>query len=130
MKKFLFAISVICYLVVSSGIVINSHYCMKRLVSVHAFEKVPDECGRCGMEIHGNNGCCKNEIRMVKMADDQQSHNFLAYEINAPESVAVQPSAFMVAPFVSLFERAGFHNHSPPLLSAQDTYLLNRVFRI
>jgi hypothetical protein len=130
MKKTIFTISFLCYFAVSSGIVFNYHYCMKRLVSVHLFEVSPDVCGKCGMDTHDSNGCCRNEIKVVKLLQDQNSVAFVTIEIPSVKEVIVAPLTFMDASFYSVFEQRHFHNHSPPLLSEQDTYLQNNVFRI
>jgi hypothetical protein len=103
---------------------------MKRLVSVHLFEATPDVCGKCGMDTHDSNGCCRNEIKVVKLVQDQNSVAFVTIEIPSVKEVVVLPSEFISASFCSVFEQRHFHNHSPPLLSEQDTYLQNNVFRI
>ncbi|MCY7310723.1 MAG: hypothetical protein LH619_08090, partial [Chitinophagaceae bacterium] len=120
MKKIIFAISFVCYFAVTSGVVINSHYCMKRLVSVHLFDTSRDVCGRCGMENRESKGCCSDELKVVKLEQDQNKVAFATIEIPSLEPVASVPSGFIVAPFVNIFEQRHFHNHSPPLLSEQD----------
>lgn len=130
MKKIIFSISFLCYFAVTSGVVINSHYCMKRLVSVHLFDTSPDVCGRCGMETHESNGCCRDEFKVVKLEQDQNKVAFAIIEIPSLEAVASVPSGFIVAPFENIFEQRHFHSHSPPLLSEQDIYIRNNVFRI
>ncbi len=130
MKKIIFSISFLCYFAVSSGIVINSHYCMKRLVSVHLFEASPDVCGRCGMDTHESNGCCRDEVKVVKLQQDQNKITIASFELPSLEVVITIPSDFIVASFQNSEEQRHFHNHSPPLLSEQDTYLRNNVFRI
>lgn len=130
MKKLFFSISFLCYFAVTSGVVISSHFCMKRLLSVHLFETSPDVCGRCGMDTNELNGCCRNEIKVVKLVQDQTKIPIVTYELPALEIQAVIPSAFIVAAFKNIDEQRHFHNHSPPLLSEQDTYLRNNVFRI
>ena len=130
MKKIIFSISFLCYFAATSGIVINSHYCMKRLVSTHLFETSPEVCGRCGMEIHKSSGCCRNEVKVVKLDQTQNKIPVVTYNLPALEVIVTTPSAFIVASFENNGEQRHFHNHSPPLLSEQDTYLQNNVFRI
>jgi hypothetical protein len=103
---------------------------MKRLVAVHLFEVSPDVCGKCGMDTHDSNGCCRNEIKVVKLVQDQNSVASVTIEIASVKEVVTVPSEFIVASFQPVFEQRHFHNHSPPLLSEQDTYLQNNVFRI
>lgn len=130
MKKGLFAISFIFYFAVTSGVVINSHYCMKKLVSIHLFEKKAKICARCGMGMHNNSGCCRDEVKLVKLTQDQNKDVFSNPGIAKLSPVVAVPSSFIESPFVQLWAKPHFHNYSPPLLSAQDTYLLNNVFRI
>ena len=130
MKKVLFAISFICYFAVTSGIVINSHYCMKRLVSVHLFEKKAKVCGRCGMGMHDGSGCCHDEAKFLKLTQDQTKTVYLSLSIEKLAPQVSIPSAFIQADFTPFVPSHHFFNHSPPLLSGKDTYLVNRVFRI
>ena len=130
MLKFISSISFLLYFAVTSGVVINSHYCMKRLASVRLYETHAKVCGRCGMETHESNGCCRDEVKVVKLVLDQKTQEVASYDIPAVEIISVTPSAFIVASFENNYLQRHFHNHSPPLLSAQDTYLQNNVFRI
>ena len=130
MKKAIAAISFVFYFAATCGIVINSHYCMKRLVTVHLFETKAKVCGQCGMDMHDASGCCHDEVKVVKLVQDQVKIPVILYEIPSVEAAAVVVSEFIVAPFQHTDEQRHFHNHSPPLLSAQDTYLQNNVFRI
>ena len=130
MKKIIASISFLCYFAVTSGVVISSRYCMKRLASVHLYETSANNCGRCGMETDESNGCCRDEIKVLKLVLDQNKLPIISYEIPALEKIITVPSEFIVASFQNIDEQRHFHNHSPPLLSEQDTYLQNNVFRI
>ncbi len=130
MIKIITSISFLFYFAVTSGVVINSHYCMKRLASVHLFETHARVCGRCGMETYESNGCCRDEVKLVKLIQDQNKPELISYAISALKIISVTPSEFIVAAFENSYKQRHFHNHSPPLLSAQDTYLQNNVFRI
>ena len=130
MKKGLAVISFICYFAAASGIVINSHYCMKRLVSVHLFETKAKVCGLCGMKTLQSEGCCKDEVKVLKLEQDQNKIPVTIYQIPTLEPAPVAISDFIVCTYSNVNELIHFHNHSPPLLSGQDTYLRNNVFRI
>jgi len=130
MKKIIVSIAFMCYLLVTCGVIINSHYCMKKLASVHLFETSSDVCGRCGMDTHESNGCCHDEVKVVKLEQDQNKLTIASYDIPALEPIVSFPSHFIITATYNIDEPRHFHNHSPPLLSAQDTYLQNRVFRI
>jgi len=129
MKKFLATIVVFSYLLMSSGIVVNFHYCMNKLASTTLFAKKSKVCSRCGMKMHKGNGCCHDETTVVKL---QTEHNKaqVSHEIAAPVPVINHASDFIVAEALALVPSKHFLNHSPPLIPSQDRYLQNCVFRI
>lgn len=130
MKKLFVLIVCIVYLAVSSGVIINLHYCMNRLASADFFDTQEKQCGKCGMDIHDSDGCCRDEVQFLKMDDDQRTSAALSFELASIEALVVKPSEFISASFYSIPEKRHFLNHSPPLLSSQDSYLQNSVFRI
>lgn len=129
MKKVIFSISFLCYFTVTSGIVINTQYCMKRLVAVHLFD-ASAICGKCGMDTFDSDGCCRGEVKVVKLQQDQNTPSFSSGDISYIEEVVSVPSQFINTSFQNIGVQHHFHNHSPPSLSEQDTYLQNNVFRI
>lgn len=129
MKKLLASITLVCYLALSCGVVINFHYCMDRLASVQFFASESRVCGKCGMHTKDSNGCCHDEVTVVKMQDDQQKAQ-ATVSLDPPVSMTSVPSDFIVLPFCNTHESRHWENHSPPLLTGQDIYLQNRVFRI
>ncbi|WP_290709068.1 hypothetical protein [Flavihumibacter sp. CACIAM 22H1] len=103
MKK-IFAISLaVLYLLVSSGILVEIHHCMGRFsdASVHVFSHSPKEgeCGKCGMpKSEEFSHCCKDEIKLVKV-DDEQKAGGVYYQIDAPVAlVNPQPWASWTSP--------------------------------
>jgi len=130
MKKLIASISLLCYFIVTTGVVVNSHYCMKKLVSTHLFEAKNKLCGKCGMDTHQSSGCCRDKIKVVKLVLDQTNNPHVSFELLSLEPIQNTPSDFIVTSFFNVDTKRHFHNHSPPLLSAQDTYLQNNVFRI
>jgi hypothetical protein len=130
MKKVLLAILFISYLAVTSGIVVNFHYCMNRLASTEWFTMEGKQCGRCGMEIHKSHGCCHDEVKVVKMDDDQKIASIVSFELPSLDMPAQVPSDFISTSFYNGDVTTDPDNHPPPLLSGQDTYLSNCVFRI
>lgn len=130
MKKGIAVISFLLYFITTTGIVINSHYCMKRLVSVHLFESKADVCGLCGMETHNSDGCCRDDVKVVKLIQDQVKIPVTIFELPAVYATVPLISSFMVPSLIINDEQLNYNSHSPPLLSAQDTYLQNSVFRI
>ena len=69
-------------------------------------------------------------MKLVKLDSDQQNTVAASYDIAAMEPMELVPSVYIETAFYNIDEQRHFHNHSPPLLSGQDTYLQVSVFRI
>jgi hypothetical protein len=130
MKKFAISIVLVCYLAVTCGFMVNAHYCMDQLASVHLFNDSPETCGQCGMEIHKSDGCCRDEENIIKLQQDQNKLAVSNYDIPAPVFAAITTTTFIPDHYYAVVDQRHFHNHSPPLLSPRDIYLENNVFRI
>lgn len=129
MKKTLLSITFICYLVVSCGVIVNFHYCMNRLSSTDFYKTESKVCGKCGMHNRGLKGCCHDEIKVVKLQVDQQTAKTIS-PLLAIETIAIIPSTYIATSFYNNNESKFQQIHPPPLLTEQDTYLQNAVFRI
>jgi hypothetical protein len=130
MKKIIASIAFLCYLTVTSGILVNFHYCMNRLASMQFFVSENKTCSKCGMHINKSHGCCKDEVKIVKMQIDQKTTSYTSFEIPSLETLVTIPSEFITTSFINADYTKHYQNHSPPLLTEQDTYLDNCVFRI
>jgi hypothetical protein len=130
MKKIIASITFVCYLAVTSGIIVNFHYCMNRLASMQLFAVESEICPTCGMKTNKLHGCCRDEVKIVKMEVDQKATSNFSFELPAIDDIGQLPSAFLVTAYYNVNELRHYHNHSPPLLTEQDTYLQNGVFRI
>lgn len=83
MRKGIYAIVVAVYLLLSSGVVLQLHYCMDRLAEVGLFASDhQDACGDCGMEMNANNGCCQDRTDVIKLVQDQ---TFQAVSLSLPK---------------------------------------------
>ena len=129
MKKLLALFILLTYLVFSCGVVINFHYCMDRLASTQLFFTEDKYCDNCGMHTDDSNGCCRDEIQVVKIKEDQQKATVVVDLIAPLAQIAVTPSLIEL-PFQNPDITRHQSDHSPPLISEQDSYLQNRVFRI
>lgn len=130
MKKLIASISLVCYFAATCGVIVNAHYCMNKLASVHLFEKSANLCGKCGMATTELNGCCHDEVKVIKLEQDQNNTPIVSYDIAPLKLNFSDPSGFTVASYYKVGQQRHFCNHSPPLLSVQDIYLQNNVFRI
>ena len=128
MKRSAIAILAIVYLAISSGVVVNIHYCMGRMSSVKLQAWAPNTCA-CGKKMESKKGCCKTELKVVKLEDAQKA-SYADFAIHTPITPLVTEFNLLLAPSYNVRDLIAPHEHSPPLLSQQDTYLRNCVFRI
>lgn len=126
MKKILATIVVLVYLTVSTGFIVCVHYCMDRFNSAELGNTEKDKCNKCGM--HKADGCCRDEVKVVKLQTDHLAAQVLSPDLSTPEIEEVQ-AHYLVLPFRNYTGTSYSVAHSPPL-SEQDTYLQNCVFRL
>ena len=126
MKRSLVAILTLVYFAVSSGIVMNAHYCMGRLASVKLDVLGAKACA-CGKS--EKKKCCKTELKVFKIEDTQKAAS-AAYAIQAPVALIADIPGVYNMPLYHVPEQLLSNDHSPPLLSEQDIYLRYGVLRI
>lgn len=127
MKKAFIAILAIIYLGITSGVVINLHYCMGKVASVEYGFVEDKPCSICGME--SKHGCCHDEYKIVKLDDSHQlskaNYGFFKSLVIVPRQQSLTASVLL------LQDRHDFApHHSPPDPDDKPLYLVNRVFRI
>ena len=125
MKQLLAAIVLLVYFCATTGFVISLHYCMDRFDSAEIGAKKNDRCGKCGMH---KNGCCWDDVKVVKLQTFHLASKIKAGNFSAP-AIQILTTEFILYPFKNFNSSKDSIAHSPPL-SDQDTYLQNRVFRI
>lgn len=127
MKKYLVSILAFLYLSLSTGIVINLHYCMGDLASVELGLSHDDTCAKCGMK--DQKGCCETEYQLVKVQDvHQAAKDFSASVLNSPVLSPPPVSITWVPVFVST---PAYPSYSyPPDSGPIDRCVLHSVFRI
>lgn len=128
MKKAVSAILLVIYLTATTGVAINLHYCMNRFDSLQLGSSKSEVCSKCGMHTEDANGCCHDEVKIIKLQDNQQVASIHYQFVSPGEAIDNQPAYFTV-PLVFTGKNSFTNNHPPPL-SRQDTYLYNCVFRI
>jgi hypothetical protein len=127
MKKLFLGILSFVYITVASGIVVNIHYCMGRLSAVDYGYNSTNKCSKCGME--NKKGCCHNESKFIKLADDQQLAKANIAIVKVP-SVINSFHINLSQPAQGLERIIALQYHSPPDKLLASAYLLNCVFRI
>ena len=128
MKRSAVAILAIIYLAISSGVVVNIHYCMGKMSSVKLQAWTPNTCA-CGKKMESKKGCCKTELKVVKVQDAQKIA-YADHSLETPVTTIVRQLNLLQTPFYNTSAVILSYGHSPPLLSGTDTYLRNCVFRV
>ena len=126
MKKLLTIALSLIYFAVSSGIIINMHYCMGKLSGVSYHAAATSHCGKCGMD---NSGCCHDDVHLIKLSNDQQAVAYFSYKL--PGLQATLPVAAFAHTAIAALPDAGSILHNPPpRSSAVALSVLHCVFRI
>lgn len=130
MKRLLTLFIALIYLVMSTGFVMNSHYCMGKLSSIELGRSEVKKC-ICGMRIDSakKNKCCHSKIEVVKLQDSHKST--ISSVVFTNFIVAAIPS-FYVGPllFTNAYTASQYLKKLPPNLNEQDTYKRIGVFLI
>jgi hypothetical protein len=129
MKKLAASILLLIYFTVSTGFVVSIHYCMNKVDSVQLGDGSSEECGKCGMHIEDSGGCCKDDVKMVKMQVDQSFAKIAATDLSFIEAPVALANEYYLAPFKNSTGTDYPLAHGPPS-DEQDTYLQNCVFRL
>jgi hypothetical protein len=129
MKKAVALILLLVYFVVSTGFTVNLHYCMDRFHSWELGASEQDACATCGMKTSDSNGCCRDEVKTVKLQQDLSQAKYMVTQFTMPVLIT-SVSEHLVTPFLNYNETIIPDDTGPPLLSEQDTYLENCVFRL
>lgn len=130
MKKITVILMAVLYFTISSGLIVNFHYCMDRFMSFDFSPAAKNECGLCGMDKAKSKGCCHDEVKFIKLQDDQNKTLQVSFDFASLQAIALIPSQFIVTSFYNAAEIKHQADHSPPLLSQQDIQMKNCVFRI
>ncbi len=130
MQKFLLIPVMFVYLVVTSGVMVNFHYCMNKLSSTELFASGGKQCDKCGMHKERSHGCCHDDVKIVKMDDDHRFAAEMDLNILSIQPVVGLPSAYTDAPFVNLTGLVAHRPEAPPNWSEQGLFAEIGVFRI
>lgn len=112
MKKILVLFLSIIYFIVSTGFIVNVHYCMGK-VSTIKFEEPKQKC--CCKKKH--KGCCKTEQKLVKLSSNSKlADAYIASNASFSE-ITFTPSFTFYAPSkISSFADADLsYKYTPPI---------------
>lgn len=116
------------YLTVTSGVMVNIHYCMGAIASITYGATEEKGCSKCGME--ESSACCHTEVKVIKSDDNHTSPSYATYITGISDHPQVI-GLFQAAEFALSSEDTGFSHYRPPPDSrAGELFKYNRVFRI
>ncbi len=128
MKRLFSFIFILIYFVVNTGFTLNLHYCMDEYYSWEIGES-DEDCERCGMDIPKSDECCRDEVQVVKLQQDQLASGNLYYSFSSAQFITPTPSYILLP-----LQKVHLLTHSSvEVLSfyiEESTYIRNRVFRI
>jgi hypothetical protein len=129
-KKFLISIVAFVYLLSITGVTIQQHYCMDKLVGLSFFQQDKDMCGKCGMEkSEKQDGCCKDVTIKVKNWNDQFKSFFSI--LSEKKGAQHDQDFFIYKPELKIqYSKKYLADHGPPYLTILPLFILNGVFRI
>ena len=130
MKKFTVLILSLLYVTTSSGVMINVHYCMGKLVDWSFSNSSDENCSKCGMSEAESKGCCSDEEKTFKIDTDQKVVR-LANQLPENSSIALSPVFFEPSYIYSPpITEAYFLRRTPPLIQNLPLFIRHCVFLI
>lgn len=126
MKKLFTIFLALTYLAISSGIVVNMHYCMGKLANVTYNTQSDSHCGICGMD---DSGCCHDDVKVVKLEDNHKSASTIHFQLPATEPLAAHHSLYDLT-VQDIVPLKLLYNNPPPDLYQPSFSILHSVFRI
>ena len=116
-KLFLYLLSFI-FIITSSGVMVNMHYCMGKAAgaSLSIVSSTPKKCGKCGMKksTKQGKGCCHDSKKLIKNVDDQ---NIINSFFSVDHQIALLPNSNNFETLLIVvsdnFNRSNY-SHAPP----------------
>jgi hypothetical protein len=115
-KLFLYLLSFV-FIITSSGVMVNMHYCMGKLAgtSISIANNSTKKCGKCGMEkvTKKGKGCCHDSKKLIKNVVDQNTTNNFC---NIEHPLTILPSThFDILSIVTPnIDKYSYYSHAPP----------------
>ena len=131
MKKILISVIAVFYLSVTSGLVINMHYCMGQFSSVtfsHDDNHQDGTCDKCGMNKLKNH-CCTDEVTTLKLNDVHEASTF-SFGLASITSLVPEKQTVLHEPEQGISAIPVTDYFSPPPNTLNKVYLDINVFRI
>ena len=129
MKKYIFILFAMFYLIVTSGMALNIHYCGGKIKSISFFHK-DNEKGCCGTK-KKSKGCCKDKKSFIKLKDTYKAGDSVVLKQNNFDSFnAIIPIQLLYKNAFVVVENYTLNYHAPPVIYDNPLYLKNRILLI
>jgi hypothetical protein len=130
MKRLVTLFIALIYLVMSTGFVMNSHYCMGKLSSIELGRSEVKKC-ICGMRIDRakKSKCCHSKLDVVKLQEAHKTAPSVLFQFSVMEAVVPQ-FYWSAVNYTNLYTLDNYLKKLPPNLHKQDTYKRVGVFLI
>jgi hypothetical protein len=124
MKRLTAILLALIYISTTSGIVINTHYCMGKIAEIALGASGNAKCDTCGME---NEGCCHDDLQVIKLTEN---HHYSAVKFELPSLHVIAPphTEQDEREITSRIVTGSLRNHSPPIGVSRN--ILFCVYRI
>lgn len=126
MKKILAILFSVFYFGFSSGAAFSVHFCMEEFVSVS--QKTTDICAKC--DVKEKKGCCKTEIKVVKVDDSQKSDLLMIDFLSQIAPTLTEQNFFFADKSFSATKFTQIRINGPPEYRPVPIYLNHCNFRI
>ncbi|MFM7671248.1 MAG: HYC_CC_PP family protein [Bacteroidota bacterium] len=131
MRKLTFSLVVAVYLLLSSGIVVQLHFCMDRLAAIGLFTSDHQAtCDDCGMDMDEENDCCHDQTDVIRLVQDQAFYPIPNYPIKHFSAEPIRPAINLTCEVLNKNVDARLLTIPPDILSGRYRYRSLAVFRI
>ncbi len=80
MKKVSVVLMMCLYLAFTTGVVVNTHYCMNQVDTVSFYTSSTEYCNTCGMHYQDATGCCHDDVTIFKIEDDHSAGKTILFD--------------------------------------------------
>ena len=128
-KKLFLSILTFLYMLSSTGIAMEVHYCMGKKAGVDFFKVENQKCKKCGMT-EKKGGCCKDEHKFYKLkADCKNVYQLSVLSFKSFDLIGDYYSKPQLS-YSSCSKLVRNNNYSPPDKNTPAVFILNCVFRL
>lgn len=130
MKKFLVFLLMLFYFGVASGVTVEFHYCMGKLVEWSTAKPAESKkCSNCKMTEADSKDCCKKNQQEVKIEQAQKAE--FSFQFKSSSIIIALPYLLESGlPAFSQTVTGANYSHAPPRTTKIPVFVMLRTFRI